>query len=274
MKLSSASNQLIRLALNEDIGKGDITSNRLVPNTAKGSAVIIAREAGVFCGSPAAKKIAAHFKPALKIKVLLKDGQVFRRNQKILMLKGSIRAILAAERTLLNFLGHLSGISTLTASFVKKTGKQIKILDTRKTTPGMRELEKYAVKMGGGSSHRMGLWDEIFVKENHRIYGRLSALKKYAGRFVIEVRNQRELDQAIALNPRVILFDNFTPGRLKPLIRHARKKKTRALLEASGGISLSNVRAYARSGIDQVSIGSLTHSVRSVDFSLLIQNSK
>lgn len=271
--LSASSRKLIQRALAEDIGSGDITSRRLVPGKALGNAVIIAREEGVFFGRGVADEILKQITPSLRVRYFLKDGERFVKNKKILELSGSVQAILAAERTMLNFLGHLCGVASVAAVYARKVkGYRVKILDTRKTTPGMRELEKLAVKAGGGFNHRQGLWHEMFIKENHRPYGKIELLKKFPRKFVIEVRNVKELEQALTLKPRVILFDNFTPSRLKPLARLARARDSKVLLEASGGITFKNIRQYAAAGIDQVSIGALTHSVRSIDFSLLIQS--
>ncbi len=264
--------QVIKEALKEDLGKGDVTSRLLIPSRARAAAYILARQAGVFCGGPVALKVFKAADPNLKVRLLAREGAAVRKNQKVLKIQGSTRSILAAERTALNFLGHLSGIATRTASFVKKTKKyRVRILDTRKTTPLLRGLEKYAVKTGGGHNHRMGLYDAIFVKENHRVHGNLKNLKKAAGKFEIEVRNTRELLLALKMKPKVILFDNYKPAQLRAAVKTARRENRKIILEASGGINESNVAVYAATGVDQISIGALTHSVTCLDFSLLIE---
>ncbi len=183
-----------------------------------------------------------------------------------------MRSILRAERTVLNLLSHLCGVATRTRQFVEKVKKYpVFILDTRKTMPLWREAEKYAVKAGGGKNHRMGLYDAIFVKENHRPYGQLARLRQYAGKFEIEVRNLRELTEAFILRPRVILLDNFKPHLLREAVMLARKTHPEIILEASGGVTLQNVGQYAATGVDWISVGSLTHSVPAIDFSLLIE---
>lgn len=272
-KLTAKDFQIIRLALAEDLGsQGDITSRKLISSTKKGEAVIVARERGIFCGEKVIHEIIRVGKFKITPRFYIRDGDKFLSGKKIILIKGDVRDILAAERTILNFAGHLSGVSTITAQFVAMLKNyQVKILDTRKTMPGLRGFEKYAVRVGGGFNHRMGLWDEVFVKENHRVYGDLNKLRVSPGKFVIEVRNQRELEAALQLKPRVILLDNYKPNKLSKAVRFAREINRNVLLEASGGINLSNIRRYAATGVDQISIGALTHSVKSIDFSLLMR---
>ena len=182
---------------------------------------------------------------------------------------------------MLNLLQHLCGVATQTRAFVHAVkGRGVKILDTRKTTPLWRELEKAAVKAGGGCNHRMGLYDAVFVKENHRRFGDLRKLMTFKGAshlrsqapgIEIEVRNVRELMEALMIRPKVILFDNFPVKDLKEAVKIARAANPKVILEASGGITLENVQAYAQTGVDQISVGSLTHSVKAVDLSLMIK---
>lgn len=271
MNLSPSTRRKLKATLSEDIGKGDKTSRLLIPANANGRAVIIARERGVLCGEAVVREIFRLASRNLTAHFFVKDGGKFSRNQKVVEVKGNVRAILKAERTVLNFLGHLSGIATLTRQFVNRVkGFKVAILDTRKTTPLWRELEKEAVRVGGGRNHRFGLFDALFVKENHRPFGDLKKLHGVPKQFEIEVRNYKELAEALALRPRTILFDNFKPGPLKKAVALVRKLNTEILLEASGGMTLKNVGAYAATGVDQISIGALTHSVKSVDFSLLL----
>lgn len=262
----------LRQALKEDAGKGDITSRLLIPESCYGRALVIAREKGIFYGADIARKI-FKISGGVKIRLFIKDGQSFDAGKALFELKGPVRGILEGERTALNFLGHLCGVATRTKAFVKAVRKYgVRILDTRKTTPLLRGFEKKAVLAGGGMNHRMGLYDEIFVKENHRRYGRLEKLKRYARKFEMEVRNLKEAAEALRLKPRVILFDNFTPAALKKAVGFVRKLDRKIILEASGGITLENVRAFAATGVDWISTGSLTHSVRSIDLSLLIKD--
>lgn len=276
-KLKKSKNVItfLKAALAEDIGTGDLTSEVLIPHQAKGDAILIAKQDGIFCGKlitaelirQADKKITCHW--------FVRDGQAFKKGDYIFQLKGKVRSILKLERTLLNFLGHLSGIATTTRAFVSVAQKHgVKILDSRKTTPLWREVEKYAVRTGGGMNHRMGLYDEIFVKENHRPYGTLNRLERFKGNFIMEVRNRREILESLPFNPRVILLDNYSPEKLKKETAFMRKIAPHVTLEASGGVTLKNIRRYAASGVDQISIGSLTHSVKCVDFSLLINETE
>lgn len=270
-QLSEATQLLIHAALAEDMGDGDITSEIMVPEKAKGKAVIIARESGIFCGAPVLEEVFHAADPRLKARFLARDGSAIKKNAQVVQIEGPVRGILAAERTALNFLGHLSGIATETRKYVEAVKKyHVLILDTRKTTPLWREIEKYAVQAGGGRNHRMGLYDAVFVKENHRPYGDLNQLSRFKGSVEIEVRNQAELKEAVKLNPRVILFDNFTPARLNEAVRTARALSPETILEASGGINLENAAHYAAMGVDWISVGALTHSVRSLNFSLLM----
>ena len=271
MNFLPSTTQKLKAALAEDAGKGDRTSQLLIPANAKGRAVIIARQSGIFCGERVVREVLRLAGRRLALRFFVKDGGRFSKNQKVIEVKGNVRAILKAERTALNFLGRLSGIAALTRQFVDQVkGFKVAILDTRKTTPLWRELEKEAVRIGGGKNHRFGLFDGLFVKENHRPFGNFKKLRRFPKQFEIEVRNYKELIEAVVLQPHTILFDNFKPGPLKKAVNLARKLNPEILLEASGGITLNNVRAFAATGVDQISIGALTHSVKSIDFSLLL----
>ena len=270
--LSKQTRYFLKKALEEDLGSGDQTSRLLIPSGVKAKALIVAKSAGIFCGLPIIYFLCRANGLEISLKRKL-EGKAFCKGQTLFIMKGNLHALLAVERTLLNFLARLCGIATLTHQFVQKVKSYgVRILDTRKTTPLWRELEKYAVKIGGGFNHRMGLYDEIFVKENHKTFGNLQKLKKFSGGFVIEVRNRKEVDEAICLKPRVILFDNFSPKKLKMEANYVRNQNPKILLEASGGINLSNIVQYAKTGIDQISIGALTHSVPAMDLSLLVES--
>lgn len=270
---SASTLRWIREAYLEDLGKGDRTTDLLVPESARAEAEIIARSAGVFCGAPVITEVfRAAGKGLVHLDFPVCEGGSFRKNAVVVKIKGPVRAIVKAERTALNFLAHLSGIAAKTKLFVDAVkGHPVLILDTRKTTPLWRELEKYAVRCGGGKNHRMGLYDAVFVKENHRLYGDLRKLEHVRGQFEIEVRNQAELREALRYQPRVILFDNFTPARLNQAVHFCRKVSPETTLEASGGITLENVAHYAAMGVDWISVGALTHSVKAQDYSLLLK---
>lgn len=265
----------VRLALEEDIGTGDVTTDLLVPGKSKARAVIWSRSSGLFCGEAIVQEVFYQLDPALKVTSLVREGSLFKRNRPLMAMEGNAGAILRGERTALNLLARLCGIAALTQEFVQRVKSfPVLILDTRKTTPLWREIEKYAVRMGGGKNHRFGLHDAIFVKENHRLFGPLKPLQRFRGRFEIEVRNLRELREALLLQPGVILFDNFDPGYLRKAVKLARKKHPQIILEASGGMTLENVSHYAAMGVDWISVGALTHSAKPVDLSLLIVKKK
>jgi len=269
---SSSTRQSIRRALREDIGQGDITTELLVPPSSRAKAVIWSRSAGVFCGEPVIREVFSQEDPSLKVTLHVREGASFKRNQRLISIEGKAQGILRAERTALNLLARLCGIASLTQEFVRRVkGFPVLILDTRKTTPLWREIEKYAVRAGGGKNHRFGLCDAVFVKENHRLFGSLKPLTDYRGRFEIEVRNLKELREALALEPGIILFDNFNPELLRKAVKIARKTHPQIILEASGGMTLENVSHYAAMGVDWISVGALTHSAKPVDLSLLFE---
>ncbi len=261
----------LREALQEDIGRGDVTSNLLIPPHARGSARVIAKEKGIFCGQRLVMELFKIADPAVKLEFKVRNGDKLRPGMVAFKMHGNIRSILKVERTMVNFISHLSGIATKTRLFVNKVKNYpVIILDTRKTTPVWRELEKVAVQVGGAQNHRQGLDEYVFVKENHRIHGSLKKLRSRPGQFEIEVRSLGELWEAIQLKPQVILLDNFTPKEAKKAVEIVRREARGIFLEASGGITLDNVRKYAMAGVDTISVGSLTHSVKAVDFSLLV----
>ncbi|MFH1799573.1 MAG: carboxylating nicotinate-nucleotide diphosphorylase [Candidatus Omnitrophota bacterium] len=271
LPVSQRTLNFLKEALREDIGAGDITSNLLVPFHAKGTARVIAKEKGIFCGERLTMELFKIADPTVKLEFRVHNGHLFRRGQVIFKMHGNIRSILKVERTLLNFISHFSGIATRTRQFVEKVKKYpVLILHTRKTTPLWRELEKVAVEVGGGRRHRPSLDAYILVKENHRFYGGLAKLKRHPYDFEIEVRDLKELWEAIRLKPKVILLDNFTPKEARRAVEIIRKEAPGVIIEASGGITLENVRKYAATGVNTLSIGALTHSVEAVDFSLLI----
>lgn len=282
--LSKTTLSSLKLALHEDVGSGDITSNLLIPNSAKGRANIISKAAGVFSGGAVARAVCKL--TGVKIKLFVGEGADLNKNQKVIELSGKIHSILKAERVLLNLIGHLSGIATQTAEFVQAvSGTKCKIIDTRKTTPLWRELEKAAVLAGGGYNHRFGLDDYILVKENHRRFGNLDKLRTaysvqrtkkrstvcdLRSTFEIEVRDFDELMEAFDLGAEVAMLDHFTPVQAKKAVQLRNRISPQTILEASGNMTLKSVRAYALAGVDTISVGALTHSVPVHDFSLLI----
>ena len=293
--------EIILRALHEDIGTGDVTVLATIPERAVGSARILARQELVCAGLPLAERVFRSLDPQMRVHLLCNDGDSVKSGQVLLHLEGSARAILTGERVALNFLGRLSGIATMTNRFVRQiAGTKAKIRDTRKTTPGLRELEKYAVKMGGGTNHRMGLYDAILLKENHialagGVKAALDQAHAYASLKIapqraitayeaagsgdqsvtgdslqvqIEVRDERELREALDAGARSVLLDNMTPGQARACVLAA--KRSDCIVEISGGITFENVRAYADTGADYLSSGALTHSAPAANLSLLV----
>lgn len=293
---------LFRRALDEDAGPGDVTSLATIPASARAHARIIARAPLVCAGLPGVEHVFRLLDAHVEIEFLAKDGDTVEKQRDLVRCRGSARAILTGERTALNFLAHLSGIATLTQRFVERlAGTNAKIRDTRKTTPGLRALEKYAVRMGGGTNHRFGLYDAILLKENHIALagGVKEALDKahaYASLHValpeisayeasspprsgsagtslsiqIEVRDARELREALEAGAEAVLLDNMTPEVAKRCVELARSIRPDCVLEISGGITLDNSRAYAETGADFLSSGALTHSAPAANLSLLV----
>lgn len=275
---------LVRVALKEDIGKGDITSKLTVPKRAQALALIMAKEEAVIAGLPVAKLVYEMVDPALVFDGLLPDGSRVEYGDILVKIQGSARSILAGERVTLNFLQHLSGVATLTAKYVEQVqGTSAKILDTRKTLPGFRVLDKYAVRMGGGTNHRMGLYDMVLIKSNHaELAGGIgNAIRKIkcsngkGTKVVAEVRTLNEATEALFASPDRLLLDNMSIDKIREVValvetsNRAREVKTD--LEVSGGVHLDNVRAIAQTGVNFVSVGALTHSARAVDLSLTLR---
>jgi nicotinate-nucleotide pyrophosphorylase (carboxylating) len=266
------------LALREDIGKGDITTNSVITADAKTSAKIIVKENGIICGMPIARLVFQSVDKNLKFSEKVKDGNFVKKGTIAAIVSGPARGILTAERTALNFLQRLSGISTLTNKFVKAAGKRVKILDTRKTSPGLRVLEKYAVKMGGGCNHRIGLFDAVLIKDNHiAVAGGLKqavrAAKKKLNTIEVETSTLGEVKDAIGSGVSRIMLDNMSIAGIKKAVQLIRSSKSKIEIEVSGGITLKNIRKIAGTGIDYISIGALTHSAPALDISLKVYSS-
>jgi nicotinate-nucleotide pyrophosphorylase (carboxylating) len=268
----------VAAALAEDLSlAGDITTQATIPPGTSPSAVIAARKPGVVAGIQLAEAAFRTLDPAVTFEVQVGDGERVAASGVIARIAGDAGALLSAERTALNFLGHLSGIATLTARYVESIeGTQAHIIDTRKTTPGLRALEKFAVRCGGGVNHRFGLFDAILIKDNHIVAaGGISAAidraRRHAGHMVkveVEVTTLAELDEALAAHPDVVLLDNMPVATLKAAIDRA---GGRVITEASGGVNLETVRAIAETGVDLISIGALTHSAPVLDIGLDFQ---
>jgi nicotinate-nucleotide pyrophosphorylase (carboxylating) len=270
--------EIIDAALTEDIGDGDHTSDACIPVSAQGKAKLLVKEDGIIAGVELAQRIFSRFDKNLKVEVLIKDGAKIKIGDIILTVEGSSRSILKTERLILNFMQRMSGIATKTANLNKLIeGTSAKLLDTRKTTPLLRELEKLAVKIGGGVNHRIGLYDMVMIKDNHidmaggipqaieRVHQHLKSVGKDL-KIEIEVRDFDELNEVLSVGGiHRIMLDNFhTDDEKKAVNLIAGKYET----EASGGITEQTIRAHALSGVDYISVGALTHNIKSLDLSL------
>ena len=265
----------VRAALAEDLGRaGDITSSACIPVDARLSAAFVTRGPGVIAGLDCARLAFAALDPDARFETLLADGAAAPAGAAVARIEARARAVLGAERVALNLLCRLSGIATLTAAFVAETaGTHARIVDTRKTTPGLRALEKYAVRCGGGANHRFGLDDAILIKDNHvaacggvgEAVRRARASVGHMVRIEVEIDHLGQLDEALAEGPDVVMLDNFNLGDLGAAVRQT---VGRARVEASGGVSLKTVRAIAETGVDFISVGALTHSAPILDIGL------
>jgi nicotinate-nucleotide pyrophosphorylase (carboxylating) len=274
--------EIIKQALKEDLGDGDHTSLATIPNGVEGKAQMIAKQNGLLGGVAVAEKVFKTIDPNLKIQLYKKDGDIVKKGDVVLLVEGKAQSILSAERTALNFIQRMSGIATNTYKMVRKLdGLRTKILDTRKTTPGNRLVEKMAVRIGGGYNHRFGLFDMIMIKDNHvdfagGIRQAIEATQKYLKeknkdlKIEIEVRSFQELREAIETGGiHRIMLDNFSPDDLLVAVQIINKKFE---TEASGGITIENIREYAETGVDYISVGALTHQINSLDLSLKAVN--
>jgi nicotinate-nucleotide pyrophosphorylase (carboxylating) len=286
--------QLVRLAVREDLERlYDWTTVALVGSDARGSAAVVARRPGVACGLRAAALVLAEMDAQVAWRPEVEDGAVMAAGTRVATIAGSARTLLTAERTLLNFVGHLSGVSTLTRQYVDAVaGTRARIYDTRKTTPGWRRLEKYAVRAGGGHNHRTGLFDAILIKDNHLAWGAGAGAQ---GRFTpaqavrrardfltqlapgdprsqmlveVEVDTLDQLDEVLPTGPDIVLLDNMPAQRLREAVERRNRVAPQVELEASGGVNLSTIRGLAQSGVDRISVGALTHSAEWFDVGL------
>ncbi|MGB3341843.1 MAG: carboxylating nicotinate-nucleotide diphosphorylase [bacterium] len=270
--------KIIRNALKEDIGRGDITTDPIVDMQQQALGIIFPKQDGILCGIDIAKMVFEVLDDQLDFQGKMTDGMLFSPGMTIATLVGPAVSCLKGERTALNFLQHLSGIATLTSKFVEATEGNLKILDTRKTLPGLRLMEKYAVRTGGGNNHRFGLYDMILIKDNHiEIAGSITAAVEAARKnnrraFVeVEVKTFMELDEALAAKINRIMLDNMNHDQLRKAIEIIRTKEAHTEIEISGGIDLYNIAAYKDSGVDFISVGALTHSAPAIDIAMKLK---
>lgn len=267
---------LLTLAFAEDVGDGDHTTLSTIPADAMGKQRLIVKETGIIAGVEMARKVFDKFDPELKMTVFINDGAEVKPGDIAFEVEGRIRSLLQTERVMLNIMQRMSGIATVTAKYQKLLeGLKTKVLDTRKTTPGLRMLEKEAVRIGGGCNHRIGLFDMILIKDNHvdfagGIKEAVESAKKYCketGRDLkieLEVRNEEEIKQALEVGVDRIMLDNFTPERTREAVKMINGAVE---IESSGGITIDTLRAYGECGVDFISVGALTHSVKGLDMS-------
>ena len=273
--------EIVDRALAEDLGKGDVTTEALISSDQRGTGFIVAKKEGILAGIEVAKQVFHRVDPELKVEILLEDGARVKPGGKVAKVSGSIASILKAERIALNFLQRLSGIASETNRYVERVeGLPVRIMDTRKTTPSLRSLEKYAVRAGGGGNHRMNLGDGILIKDNHLAALRSQGLnikdivakaRQNAPQRLpveVEVGAVSEALEAVEAGANIVMLDNMN---LEDMRKAVKSIHGRALIEASGGITLGNVRAVAETGVDFISIGALTHSATALDISLELE---
>ena len=268
--------RLIDLSFAEDIGDGDHTTLSCIPADAMGKSKLLIKEEGILAGIEVAKEVFARFDPTMKVEVFINDGVHVKPGDVAMIVEGKVQSLLQTERLMLNIMQRMSGIATMTNKYVQRLeGTKTRVLDTRKTTPGMRILEKMAVKIGGGVNHRIGLFDMILLKDNHvdfagGIANAVNRAKEYCKakgknlKIELEVRNFDELNQALELGVDRIMLDNFTPANTRKAVELI---NGRIETESSGGITFDTLRDYAECGVDYISVGALTHSVKGLDMS-------
>jgi nicotinate-nucleotide pyrophosphorylase (carboxylating) len=274
--------KIVEIALAEDVGKGDVTSESLIPDSMQGKAYMLIKENGVISGTEVVKRVFQHVDPQIKIEIKIVDGTPVKKKDIAMLISGNVRSILKAERVALNFFQRMSGIATTTAQYVAKVkGLNVDIADTRKTTPVLRLLEKYSVLMGGGRNHRMDLNEAVLIKDNHFAALRALGLKYQdiitkarrnapAGiKIEAEATTLQEVKEAAEVGVDIIMLDNMNLADMKEAVRII---AGRAEVEASGGINLKTVRAVAETGVDFISVGALTHSCKALDISLEVES--
>ena len=278
LSVEELTDQLIDLSFAEDIGDGDHTTLCCIPEDAMGKSRLIIKEDGILAGIEVAKEVFRRFDPTMEVEVFINDGAQVKKGDVAMVVTGKVQSLLQTERLMLNIMQRMSGIATMTHKYQQAlidAGTKTHVLDTRKTTPGMRMLEKEAVKIGGGMNHRIGLFDMILLKDNHvdfagGIHNAISRAKTYCAekgkdlKIEIEVRNFKELEEALAENPDRIMFDNFTP---EDTVKAVQMVNGQCETESSGGITFDTMIPYAKAGVDFISFGALTHSVKGLDMS-------
>jgi nicotinate-nucleotide pyrophosphorylase (carboxylating) len=280
LAIDDAALHLIDLALEEDRGSGDWTTRWTVPARTRGQATIVAKAEGVIAGTALASAVFLRLEPRMDIDVIAGDGDAVRPGEPVMRVRGPARSILTGERVALNFLQRLSGVATLTRRFVAAVeGSGVTILDTRKTTPGWRALEKTAVRAGGGDNHRAGLWDMVLIKDNHKAIagGLAEAVRRVREQnargltVTVEIHSHDELHTALAAGVDRLLLDNFSTAELRDMVTLARQADRVPAIEASGNMTLERVREVAETGVDFISVGALTHSAAAFDLSLRLE---
>ena len=278
LSVDELTDRLIDLSFAEDIGDGDHTTLCCIPDDAMGQSRLIIKEDGILAGVEVAKEVFRRFDPSLQVEVFIGDGSPVKVGDVAMVVTGKVQSLLQTERLMLNIMQRMSGIATMTHKYQQAlidAGTKTRVLDTRKTTPGMRMLEKEAVKIGGGTNHRIGLFDMILLKDNHvdfagGIHNAISRAKEYCKKngkdlkIEIEVRNFKELEEALLEKPDRIMFDNFTP---EDTVKAVQIVNHQCETESSGGITFDNMIPYAKAGVDFISFGALTHSVKGLDMS-------
>lgn len=280
--------EIIKKALREDVGEKDITSEFLFPENFNVKGVLISKEEGIICGIEIFKKVFYFLSPLFNFKFFFNEGEKIGKNITVAEIYGPVKELLAGERVSLNFLQHLSGIATETRKFVKKVGNKVKIYDTRKTTPNLRILEKYAVKIGGGENHRFGLFDMVLIKENHitalmqkenisrekAVFLAVKRAKEKSGgefKIEVEVENFKEAKKAFEAGADIIMFDNTDKKELIEFIDFLKDRRKEVEIEWSGNVNLENIEEIKKLPVDRISVGSITHSPRALDFSIKIR---
>ncbi|MBB3114138.1 nicotinate-nucleotide pyrophosphorylase (carboxylating) [Paenibacillus phyllosphaerae] len=273
----------IRAWLAEDVGAGDVTSWSTIPATSRSKAVIHAKESGIIAGVPIAKLVFQIVDPTLVFHALVSDGRFVERGTVLAEVEGSTHSLLTGERLALNLMQRLSGIATKTRAFVDALdGLPTRLVDTRKTTPGHRLLEKYAVRVGGGANHRFGLYDAVMIKDNHiKGAGGITQAVQSARRQIphtmkieVETESLPQVEEALDCGADIIMLDNMTPDRMKEAVAKIKSRSPHVIVEASGGVRLDTVRTIAESGVDVISVGGLTYSFQSLDISLDLNEKK
>jgi len=277
MKIS----KLIQNALAEDKAYNDITTKSVIPKGMKTNASLLAKQDGIICGLKIFAQVFSYLDPSIKVRFFIKDGAKVRKGKIVAKLSGSARALLSGERTALNFIQHMSGIATLTAKYAgQMKGTKAKILDTRKTAPGLREIEKYAVSCGGGFNHRLDLSEMALIKDNHlkmikNLPETIKRMKKKHIKVEIEAETISQAEDILNSKADIIMLDNMSITEIRKVSKiineYKRKSNSKIKTEISGGVNLKNVREYAKTGVDRISVGALTHSAPALDLSLEIQ---